>query len=103
MRARVWLKTRRAVVAMGFVLFFSILLNSPRWFESSDSMFTSVASSSRAGAEMFQLQWELHRNPNILMQENYRFYYHGLTWILFMYGIPIPLLSVLNFKIWKQV
>ena len=101
---------KKSVTGIFLVLGCSILLNLPRWNEAQTNTVGSTGGSLILEGFSFlpqnPVKWKRTRDlgeVDLLQYENYRKYYHGWLWLTLMYGIPIPLLIILNFKIWIQV
>jgi hypothetical protein len=114
LRARIYLRKKRVLIITLSALIVSVLLNLPRWFEGIGSQPQPIfhvdiiehASGKRAVFWKNAYSWNLDRkyvSSNILRHAAYRKYYHGLAWVSLMYGVPIPSLIFLNWKIWKEV
>ena len=107
------LTDRKSAMGILIVLVGSILLNLPRWNEAQSS--TVKPTEVEFGVDIYYRVYIEPKNPigwkrtrdfgevDLLQYKNYRQYYHGWLWLTLMYGIPIPLLIILNFKIWIQV
>ena len=104
------LTDRKSVMGILLVLVYSILLNLPRWNEAQTNTIgpTEVAYSRDYiyYVPRNPIGWKRTRDlgeEDLLQYKNYREFYHGWLWLILMYGIPIPVLIIFNYKIWIQV
>lgn len=104
LRVKVWASKDKAIGISVAVLLLAFFLNSPRWFETKGSSIqVKFRRNPERLVEIVPTLERVYTEPNILQQDAYRVYYHRWGWTVVMYGIPIPLLSFLNVKIWLQV
>ena len=93
------------------VIGFAIFLNIPRWREAQRNIVEGTGEPpynfypSDYGIVEPQ-RWKLTRmaaDTDLLLHTDYRTIYHGWIWLVLMYGIPIPLLTAINARIWIHV
>jgi len=88
------------------ILALAIVLNVPRWIEAQQYISNVVVGLFWHWDGVKRQRLVFHRSAEasgFLRYRYYRQYYHGLLWITFMFGLPILALTILNFKILKQV
>ena len=106
LRSKRILSMTKAVWGTLSVLVFAIFLNIPIWFDAQENFVETEIACFSADFCNHPIGWKISRGTasmDLLLYTDYREFYHGWLWVTLMYGIPIPLLVLLNFRIYKQV
>ena len=100
-KARKWCTVRNAKWAVVVVWLLSVVFNAPRFFYYHHVAFNNESNinSSLSASKTFIA----HMEPRSFVWKQYRIVYHTALSLMFLYIIPLPLLTILNLKLAKAI